>query len=731
MSTAAFKQQLADLQASLGVKGNVVRQISASLEAFMTNTNISFVAGTEGFQDQVCTFNGSTNKPIIGTSPGMTATDIYSFVSGAYEKLDVKIDGRTILDVTERVAEALAGNTSRASIMMNADQMVSGAESLVTTVSPGAMNLYAANGLESFGSEINNLAANMKMSIMLTILQPVTGHLDRMFARKTASSDSSVTIGVSLPEYFDLEKSRNASAAVRNGAHRQPFVGLYRDPEPVDTSLRPIVVRSANDPDQKYILQDQVLKPNAQINLFDLSSDPNRVGYAQTDATDMVADGGMVTAVYIKATHTDGATVVEETFRVLTGAQASSRFTVVSNANDAAMRIATPHARYSVTKGSKTAASADTAIFDDYTDTKVNLSISINSQLNLREGNITTSGAVSADLVSATSGAVAAPLVTDFGKIKFSITGYETDLRWSEENYRKSTMAVRITASQKVYHIPPARAIIADVSHQQAGSQSEEAMTRICSDALTLGNVVRGLGVINGHIDNVEAAIAHEKMAGTDVQLSDRVAYQFACAGRTLPAVVRETLEYDDPNNPIANMRESEIMADCHGRARARMNAVFGRLLQESLYRNVLNPNEVVVFKVLTGSRIVNNVIGITDYHNTLLDKSENAPSSSTYSMELPNGTRVDFISCDFDSLQDKMISVPVRDSAPDDVTSFGTIYDRGIYTGSFSFSQDGGAWKRNVMGSRELLIVTNPIAAVLSIQGLEKIYGPSGSVAG
>jgi hypothetical protein len=209
-----------------------------------------------------------------------------------------------------------------------------------------------------------------------------------------------------------------------------------------------------------------------------------------------------------------------------------------------------------------------------------------------------------------------------------------------------------------------------------------------------------------------------------EIQYADTAAASFAAGTLVLPAVIQDTLDFSDADNPVAVLRETERLSELHGRARARHLTVAANLYQKSLYRNQLEANELPVFKIVTSTQVCSTIYGISDYHNELNDRSDDVAPNTSYSMELPDGTRLDIVATDWDNYSNKVTMFPVRQQDPTHVTSFAAIHDRGTFVGQYTPTANNAVWKRVITNSREFPIVTNPMGALMTIAGIDEQLG-------
>lgn len=671
-----------------------------------------------------------TNSGIQLTGDNLAMEHITEFVKKVMpQQLVGSVEGNRVqASLTKQIGRIVSGNIS-ASAAFSGTREVDTHRSLAAIASRSAMAGIMADasvGVESFGMTMDSISADARLNIVLTVMRAYKSLNDRVLAR-IAQSDVVVTVKIPENEVYDLEKSANASSAIRNGgSHRQPMINLLRDASAVNTAAKAVVLDSANDtgtPSAMY--GETAIVPGVKANLFDLSYDANRVGFNATDYTDILSEGGTVSALYVQVTKTDTPDVVE-VFKIDTGYNATSRFTALSNAHDSGERAAVMRlkAGSQLTDGGLDAAGAATVIFAGITDYVYQLDINFNATLNLKTGEIQGNGSVTGAMKakadgSAPAGASAEETLAN-AISSLVILGFEVDVTYSEENLRKTTVAVRQNVRQYQFEIPVGRSAVVDCSLQQ--STPEDVLDAITS-VNSLGNTARTLAIFDGHMTDVAARNVYEDENASSIGLFETVAKEYAAGSRALPRVVLETVNVASAD--IQVMRESEKPTELHAHLRARIQSVIAQAYAKSLYRENLEPGETPVVKIICHQVELAMLFGIDDYHPTLADKPADGRqvAGSDYSMMLPNGVRLDVYGVSFDSFRGKVMGIVSREADPEHLTNFAAMYDRGTFVGSYTRSGDGAANKRFIVNSREIAHVTCPVGFIVTVTGLGTVY--------
>jgi hypothetical protein len=673
--------------------------------------------------------------------PGCETLDIIPSLSvnrsDAYGSLEVdklsafieacKVPMETRLDCALEVARILSGATSKPQMFVDKGRanakpipmsQVYGAKSIAM------VNKQAAQALESFGEYSDRVTSDSRLAVALTVLRAHRSLIDRVLPRR-AAEDPVVIIKIPSPEVYDLDLSQNPKAAIRTKANRQPLIELYRDPSAVNTTPQQIKPLKVNDVAQPAgLIADNVIAAGQKVNLFDLTLSANTVGYQAVDWTDLVSDGGSVGSILLQATRTVAGAVTIETYALPTQYLRSAAFVTQTNVTDSGDRAANLRSKWvlnsaSLVSGGTTSAGAAiqsgaaSTIFSTFVGVNAVLEINFNADLNIKTANTNGSGTVAQWLDTTLPSGVPAAVQTVFGQTTFQVIGWTPYLFFSEENMRKTTGAVRMNFKEIEFLIPVGRNFIVDYSlmNQEIG----EEVTNVVSEVINIGNSARSVTIINDVLTAVGARLAYEA-SNPDIDFYSSVAQDYAAGTLSLPHVYVGALDVSH----AAVMRESERLSDLHSYVTSRLLALIADAHNKSMYTENFEPGERARYKVITSGPIAEILFGITQYWNTLDDRVTVAKDSS-YSLKLLNGTQLDIIKSNFEFFANTMIIIPVREAKPDDVTSFGTILDRGTFVGQYTPVSNGAANKRIVANSREILFPTNPLGFLITIQNLDQ----------
>ena len=648
---------------------------------------------------------------------------------------DCNVPKESMEEAMKTVAKVLTDRQLSSPQLHFAPARTSGSGEIMPTVEavgPKAMDMINKDmqmsnpAMEAYGADMDRIQSDAALNIAVSIMRFHNSLIDRVLPRKSHNSNI-VTIKVPDPTIYDLTKSHNTDNAVRNkSGHEIPMLDLYTNPNPATTNPKRVVPLPSNDTGARPVMIQDDLKTGISANLFDLSLSPGRLGTTGINYTDILSEGGRVEYVLVEATRNNGGTITKETFKVPTGYNARSRYIKSPNNTDsgdtnAAMKIVSY-----LKKGMDTTDGTESVILSGLDNTKLVLDINFNSQLNLKTGTVNGTGSITPDAMPLNDSisSVPQPEMDIFDQIDFNIIAYQPEVYYSEENMRQTSRAVRLHMRQYQFEIPVAATYVVDFSLSE---EKPEDVLNIIQNMINLGNSDRSLRVLESKMDDVYNRIAYENEFGQDLHFRDRIENSYAAGTLSHPTIIRHTLDYDDTNVDFLSMRQAEQLSDIHALLRETLLNIAARLKQRSLYALNLEPDERVVWKVVTSTLLQNTIVGIRDYWNTLDDtaprdgtSAEGLPKGSTYSFYLPNHDRVDVVATEFDQYTDRMIMVPIRENDPTHVTSFATQYDRGTFVANYTPTNQSSAFRRAIVNTREIPHVTNPVGAVIDVKNLE-----------
>jgi hypothetical protein len=585
------------------------------------------------------------------------------------------------------------------------------------------MSTASKHALESFGSDMTNVITDAKSAITVAILRYHRSIIHRMVPN-IPTDQNMVMYKVDHMEVYDLTKSRSDSGAIRNDdSHRIPFIDLYRDPNPANTKLKPIILRTANDavaPNNKLIAEN-IVKIGQQVNMFDLALDVGQIGYQHIDYTDLVADNVRIKTLFLLVT--DGS--VTEQIPVNVYDSLGSRMMMSANNRDSAERVCASSDVTALTNATRTIGGATSTLLAGLSaDGVARIKYSMSGQVHLRTSEVFVHGSANATLATVSGNAPIAADVTLFGTLTITLIGYEMHAEFSEENVRKSTKAMRVLTKQVGYEIPASSNYLVQYSLTQTRPEVViDGLTKLMSIGMDDRGIDTILDCMNGVYDriNSEAALASDNYV-------HKIGQDFVAGQRVNPYIFIDTLTIP---TDLHVMRSGEKWGDLRGLVEEFLLNVFSRLNQFSYYNQELGQGEKPVFNVLTSGPIKSALLSVPHYHNHLGDNAADRVDDGAveYRRTLPDGTVMNVISTTFSHLADRMIIIPVRPSAPQSVLNFARNAERGAFVASASISQENALFNTLVANSREMLLCQNPVGAIISIAGLHRVFSGVGAL--
>jgi len=623
---------------------------------------------------------------------------------------------RLVLSVATEAARVLSGDTSNVGEFVNPTR-TGGLTPLNQIVGPSAATSLKADSrsaMEAFGVDMNAVASDARAALFVAIMRGHKSLIDRILPR--VSKDSSVvTVKIDNPRIYDLAKSADKSADVRNGSdHEKPLIHLFTDPEMADTSAKRVVPRKANDTGaESKLLEDGVVRSGVVANLLDLSATAAVVG---VDYTDLLSEGGVVESLVLKVTRTAGdGSKTSETFKVDTAFLSSARYVVTTNNDESTDRVALLETFTTLAKGAKTTSGADSVLLADYLDHTLRLVVGYTSKVTLRGGDIQGAGSVRATVTNNAGGDPVADMVNDFKELSFEVIGFVPFLKHSEENLRRTTAAVRLLTFEKSFEIPVARSHVVEFSLQQ---ETPQQVIDTVSTVISHGNSYRALNLIEDIVRDVAARNSYEDK-NPGIPDKYKVNRDFMAGTQCNPRVYLGNIDVSDTHVKV--MRETERLSDLHNYVTEHLVAITADLHDKSLLTVQMNEGEEVVYKIVTSGPIKDVLFGVRNYYNHLDDKVEGGAAKADYSLRLSNGVRLDIHATSYKFYTNKILMIPIRENNETELTSFGQNLDRGTWAGNYTATSNGAAVKRAVVNAREMPWVTNPVAVLLNVENLDE----------
>ena len=584
----------------------------------------------------------------------------------------------------------------------------------VTTVFAPSLYHIARNiGLpsqESFGANVDKVLPDIRASMAVTLLQFHRGLLDRIMHRRTSASPY-VKYVVPYAEVYDMLKSNDKDHMVRNeGEHIIPFIDLYGNPRAVSNILQPIVPLMDNDT-EGVLMADGVVKFNARANLFDLSLIANQLGKSHVNYTDLVSENVVLDCVYLKVSNGAKTELFQIPMRQVNG----SRYNMTANVVDSGTRSTIFHHTVKLGKDSETTTGAKTELLANCTATdfmKVKMTLAMS--INIKYADVEGLGSLIAEAYNKNGAQVAKPVAQLIEGLTVSLEGYTVDARYSEENLRKSNLAIRYNVRTFDFEISNGRNIMIDYSFEE---ELPEFLMSLVTEATSLGQDHRGIDIIIKELMHVYDVTHLENQDPAFRDRLEKIGFQYISSQLVRPTVYLNTIDLD----AVDNIRSGDFMGDIRSYVEWELLNLCSLLYQNSYYKHQLRPGEKPVFKLVTSAVILENIFSIPHYHNHLNNEQTVDGSTVEYRRVLPNGTVLDCVTCTYDYMRDKIFMIPYIENDPESVLNAFSNWDFGTFVAHYNPQLENAVNKRIFSNSRTLPIPQTMVGLYLDVKNLSK----------
>lgn len=587
---------------------------------------------------------------------------------------------------------------------------------------------------ESFGANSDTILPDIRMALTVALMKPHTGIMSRFMHRK-ASNAIAVQFVVNYDEFYRLDRSQNKESRVRNDhAHRIPMLELETHPEPTDMTLTRFRLLKANDPEDKFLVADDVMKFGAKIHMFDMAVDASNPSTINANWTDLVSDQIVLdyALVEISTTTADGSVDKSEVFQVDLSAQPDARLLMVTNTQESSERNTRCTPSFFLNKETKTVEDVDSEIFESFgvnDNDQAMLSLTLSPTADIRTGIVHCIGEGSlSHTVRDTNIPAVEAQVTAVAGMKVKLIGYSLDAKYSEENLRKANVAIRSLTHPVQYALPQGKAIVVDFSMQQT---LPDHVMQAGQKAQALGIDYRDIQIIIKTMRQVHDRNVMESSENTTTlrsNLEGRTLNRTYLAGQHVnPTTIIKSLNLVN----IVSIRSADLLGDIRMYVEAYLTRQIAELHQRSLYVQQLNPGEKPVYKVLTSRLLLETIFGIPHIHNHLHPKGMEGeqiyqgtdPSAAVeYTRVLPSGVVLQFITTAFAFMRDTVLIVPYREGDAGNILNFGQNIDGGQFASNYTPVDGNQVNRRMYLNTREYPIITNPSGLLIQVKGLSQI---------
>jgi hypothetical protein len=697
MSKSAFESFLDQLTTDAKVNGKkgslagLAADLGKQVDGFLTSTN-SFraddrgrFAATESFVNA-----GAEGASAIGTEKILTLVR----EAGIPQSCQAEA-AKQVAVIVARAAAGKSGWIGHSSVSQASNGI--GLESLYV---PELMNSFRS-GLESFGIDTDKLTIDVKTAIVISMLKWHTTIVPRAFATRGAAG-SEVVLVRETNEIYTLDDS--------NSDVTTTLVDLYSNPSLVNAQLKRIVPLLTNASGE--LVADGLIKLGRDANIVKLSINSSIPGYAKINRTDHIADG--IKAEYVYVTMDDGTTA--ETF-ALPVPESRDRLTRTTN-GDSVERALNTTFTVSLDKNAKTSAGVASVLLGSMAvDDAVSITVKLSATADLRAGIVSAmalatfaGGNMQGAAVTTAANNKAAAIAAEATSVA---TAWTVDARFSEENLRKSDIAVQTRRKQLTYPIPVGRVFVMDYAMGDSRSENSE-------NAATLSNIIR-IGLDKRLVDVIETSL--DKVAAENAawiaggkKAAEQPGRFYALGGKVIPTSVSATLAFAG----LTAIRDSDRSGDIIARTTTFLNGVIAKLHQDSKFTTQLVAGSKPTYRLITSPSLLANILGQPHIHNHLQSgESVSNADGVEYKLVLPGGAILEVITTTFDSMKTKMLLIPFIGADAQPELNFGINFDCGTFVSQFNYQNNGGANQRLFASARELPVVTNAIGAIIDVTGV------------
>lgn len=564
--------------------------------------------------------------------------------------------------------------------------------------------------MESFGVAIDRVLPDIRASMAVTLLQFHRGLQDRIIHRRTSASPY-VKYVVPYAEVYDMLESNNKDHMVRNeGDHIIPFIDLYGNPRQVSNILRPIVPLASNDT-KGDLYADGIVKFDRRCNIFDLSMIPNELGMDHINYTDLVSENVVLDSVYLQIQKGQDIEIVQVHLAQVNGA----RLNMQTNVIDSGLRATILQYTTRLDQRTRTITGDVSKILAPCTDSDfLKVEMTIAAQINIKYADVEGMGHVMASVFNRDF-AQPAKAVTDMAQeITISLIGYTLDARFSEENLRKSNLAIRYNVRTFDFEISNGRNIMIDYSFEE---ELPEFLMSLVTEATSLGADHRCIDIIIKELMHVYDVTNIENQDPHFRSRLEKIGFQYISSQLVRPCVYLNTIDVAD----VDNIRSGDWMGDVRSYVEWELLNLCSLIYQNSYYKHQLRPGEKPVFKCVTSAVILENILSIPHYHNHLNEETSADGSTVEYRRVLPNGTILDCVTCTYDYMRDKIFMIPYIENDPESVLNFASNWDYGTFVAHYNPQLENAVNKRVFSNTRQLPIPQCPIGLYIDVKNISK----------
>lgn len=613
---------------------------------------------------------------------------------------------KSILNIMNRCSQGAAAawqqQNLRADHTSNGQAEARPLTSIYSSDVAGILNSTAVAGQEAFGTNVDMAVPDMKVAITVAIMDFHVRLIPRVMPTRSTTQPN-VSYTKEWLEVYDLTGNTKDS---------QRLVDLYADPSFARNELKKIEINMAN-PDAEKFAVDGILKFGPKANILELSTREDKYGYSHINRTDLIADNVQLEFVRVELSVTGGSTEYFDCEVPIS----KNRLTRMVNANDSAMRNADIKFRTYLRKGAMTSNGSVSGILSNLGDNEAvvldfNVKPSISLKWGIADCLADVSISVRHDVDNAQLSGFANSLMT-VGKV--SLIGYQLDARFSEENLRKTSIAVMTHRVPFSFDIPIGRNYVFDYAIGQVNAEENATnLTKVIGLGQDKVALELGIRTIEDVYDRIRA------VSPNPVDRPEYVGTNYVAGDKVRPSIFIGDLDLTN----LETIRDADRAGDIKQKAVSMLTAATSRILQESFLQQQLGGSTTATFKGITSIEILGNVIGMPHIHDHMSkDDGRNVGDGVEYVLVLPNGVKIEFVTSTFDSMRDKIVMWPTIPNNTESELHFAHNWDYGCMVAHYTPS--GEAAHHRLFGNiRELPIVVNPLGLIIQVKGIELANG-------
>lgn len=613
---------------------------------------------------------------------------------------------KSILNIMNRCSQGTAAawqqQNLRADHTSNGQAEARPLTSIYSSDVAGILNSTAVAGQEAFGTNVDMAVPDMKVAITVAIMDFHVRLIPRVMPTRSTTQPN-VSYTKEWLEVYDLTGNTKDS---------QRLVDLYADPSFARNELKKIEINMAN-PDADKFAVDGILKFGPKANILELSTREDKYGYSHINRTDLIADNVQLEFVRVELSVTGGSTEYFDCEVPIS----KNRLTRMVNANDSAMRNADIKFRTYLRKGAMTSNGSVSGILSNLGDNEAvvldfNVKPSISLKWGIADCLADVSISVRHDVDNAQLSGFANSLMT-VGKV--SLIGYQLDARFSEENLRKTSIAVMTHRVPFSFDIPIGRNYVFDYAIGQVNAEENATnLTKVIGLGQDKVALELGIRTIEDVYDRIRA------VSPNPVDRPEYVGTNYVAGDKVRPSIFIGDLDLTN----LETIRDADRAGDIKQKAVSMLTAATSRILQESFLQQQLGGSTTATFKGITSIEILGNVIGMPHIHDHMSkDDGRNVGDGVEYVLVLPNGVKIEFVTSTFDSMRDKIVMWPTIPNNTESELHFAHNWDYGCMVAHYTPS--GEAAHHRLFGNiRELPIVVNPLGLIIQVKGIELANG-------